>query len=122
MSLLRPFAKGQAFPEDDDAERLAGVYAPLLNGLMEMTNYALFNDPVDETIYNYIAINHPMCLRHVLDKVSTLEYCERHSIESDIKLIWDNAKQYNGNDHPIAIIATRCGDMIDRLCISHLLR
>ena len=91
----------QSHPMDDDAVQLYNVLAPLVNGIRQLPNAVIFACPVDSTtnVDYYQTIAYPICLDEVHARIVDDAYTERHEVQADVRRVWENAIEYNGDGH-----------------------
>lgn len=78
---------------------------PLIRKLMRDEHGWVFKEPVDPVeleLENYFdVVKNPMCLEAVEKKLNDFAYLDIESVESDVKLVFNNAMLYNGDDNDI---------------------
>lgn len=113
--------------EDDDGEDEADACVKIINKLLSFAYTQLFRDPVNGEDYGdyYDIIKKPISLSEILEKAEREERDgERlytfQQLVKDIRLIVDNAIEYNGINHFVAKDANRLSRAFKRQSISML--
>ena len=99
--------EAQTHPVDDDSDRLRLVLPPLVNALSQYDEATVFVRPVDpmEAPGYQSVVAYPICLDDVYDGLFDDVYVQRNDVLADLRLIWTNARAYNGADHPVSALA-----------------
>ncbi|KAF6250698.1 Bromodomain-containing protein [Scenedesmus sp. NREL 46B-D3] len=97
-------------------ERRTALY--MLNLLGKSKDAGPFRAPVDwkaEGIPDYPdVIKHPMDFKTAREKVRAGVYRSMDEWRADMKLIWDNCRKYNGENHPLAFSAKKMEAVMER--------
>lgn len=77
-----------------------------------------FIDPVDPVKQGapdyYEKIKHPMALSNVRDNLKSRAYQTVEEFQSDVNLIWSNAREYNGDDNLITHVALEAKNWFEK--------
>lgn len=99
-------------------QELNRIFAPILTTVMRARNGAMFSAPVvelwPEVAEEYLSIvTNPRDLGTVLDNVENGEYASPQRVLADTRLVFDNARSYNGAESYVGGIATSLEKVLD---------
>ena len=81
----------------------------ILNKIWKMKGAYYFYDPVDPVKFEiedyFEVISKPMDLNSIKRNLSYNFYPSAREFVADMKLIWNNCYEYNGEDHEISLLA-----------------
>lgn len=94
----------------------------VLSGLRRQEDSWIFEDPVTESIAPgyHEQISMPMDYVTVESRLEKKHYTTREEFETDIKLIFNNCIEYNGDDSEYSDLAKQMLEEFKKLCKIHL--
>ena len=90
-------------PTNSEMPSLKSVQSEILDQVAKSSSARFFREPMDITqLPGYTnVVNEPMDLSIVQAKLSTSKYTTTADLTYDVKLIVTNAREYNGDKHPV---------------------
>jgi hypothetical protein len=105
---------------DSDPDQIASQILPLIQTILDDPFGWLFRDPVDPVelkIPDYFdIIKNPMDLNLVKKRLNSRYYDSLENAESDVKLVFENAIKYNGEDSDVGQMALQFLETFTNSC------